>query len=161
MSRQHALLAVFVGGAIGSSARIGLAELLPHGADQWPWATLLVNIAGCLLLGWVSAGLLLGPDVDPRVRPFVATGICGGLTTFSAFQVELLRLAEAGEAPLAVGYAAASLILGLAAIIAGRALAARTHPPAQGGPRAGSGQPPGAGGRPPAASTPSSPGAAR
>lgn len=127
-ARHHVLLAVFVGGTAGTALRVGLTELLPHGGDQWPWATLLVNIAGCLLLGWFTAGLVLGSDLDPRVRPLVATGLCGGLTTFSTFQVELVQLLDAGRGALAAGYLAASVAAGIAAVLAGRALAGLTHP---------------------------------
>lgn len=127
--RVQLLTAVFVGGCAGTAARSGLAELLPHAADAWPWATMLANLAGCLLLGWATAGLLLGPNLDPRVRPLLATGLCGALTTFSTFQVELLRMLDTGAAGLAVAYAAVSLTLGVLAVLLGRTLARRTHPP--------------------------------
>lgn len=127
-ARRHLLLAVFVGGAAGTALRVGLTELLPHGADQWPWATLLANVAGCLLLGWLTAGLVLGSDLDPRIHPLLATGLCGGLTTFSAYQVELVLLLDAGHGALAASYLTASVAAGIAAVLAGRALAGLTHP---------------------------------
>lgn len=118
-------MAIFAGGALGSAARITASELLPHDPGSWPLATLLVNVVGAFLLGWVTAGLLATADVDPRVRPFLATGLCGGLTTFSLLQVELVELVDGGHVALAAGYAAASLAAGLLAVLAGQAVAQR------------------------------------
>jgi CrcB protein len=104
------LLAVAVGGAIGSLGRYGVGELLPPGRSSLPVSTLLVNVAGSLALG-----LLVGALPRARwLRPFVGTGVLGGFTTFSAFALETDRLL--GRAPvLAVVYVGLTLLLGLAA----------------------------------------------
>jgi CrcB protein len=109
--------AVAVGGALGALGRVGLAEAWP--ATGWPWPTLLANVAGSLLLGWAVVAL---PAVGRSGVGLLAvgTGFCGALTTFSAFQIELITLGRAGRPALAVGYAAVSLTLGLAAAAAGR-----------------------------------------
>jgi CrcB protein len=108
-------IAVMVGGAAGTLARAGVAEALPVTPGAWPWATLLVNLAGTLLLGWVVAA--------DRWRPLVGTGFCGALTTFSTFQVETFRLAEGGHEAVAAAYVAVSVAAGLAAAQLGRQLA--------------------------------------
>jgi CrcB protein len=103
------------GGAAGTLARAGIAEALPVTPGSWPWATLVVNVVGTLILGWVVAA--------DRWRPQVGTGFCGALTTFSTFQVELVRLADDGHAPLAAAYLVTSVAAGLAAAEVGRRLA--------------------------------------
>jgi CrcB protein len=106
--------AVTAGGAAGTLARAGVAELVPHAAGAFPWATLLVNLAGTAILARLVA-------VGSRWHPLAGTGFCGALTTFSTFQLELVRLADAGHAGVALVYAAVSLAGGLAvAALAGR-----------------------------------------
>ncbi len=120
---RHELGAVFCGGALGTLARAGLAEGLPHRVDAWPWPTLAVNLLACALLGWVAVRLR-----DVPARPFWATGVCGGLSTFSTLQVELVEMADAGAWGLAVAYAAVSVAGGLALVAVAAALARRTAP---------------------------------
>lgn len=124
--RVQVLAAVFLGGMLGTLARAGLAEAFPHHApSSWPWATFAVNLAGAFLLGWWATRILATPDADPRARPFLATGVCGGLTTFSTLQVELVQMLRADAWATAAGYAVVSLVLGLGAVLAGRAAARR------------------------------------
>ena len=111
-------VAVFAGGCLGALARAGLAELLPPAAGGWPWGTFVANLAGAFVLGWVAAVLHRG-----RRRAFLATGVCGALTTFSGLQLELLELLDRGRLGVAAGYAGASLALGLWAVLLGRRLA--------------------------------------
>jgi len=125
--RHHVLIAVFCGGALGTLARAALSSTLTHAPDRWPWATLAVNVVGTLLLGWWSTRLMRSPDVDPRLRPFLATGICGGLTTFSTLQIELVLMLDAHAYALAAGYAATTIVLGLIAIVAGQQAAHAHH----------------------------------
>lgn len=119
--RAHAdprlLAAVFVGGALGSLARAGLAEALPHAVTAWPWPTFLVNVAGAALLGYVVARLQHTSPAPTYRRSFLGTGLCGGLTTFSTLQLELVRMLDAGAWGLALGYAAASVALGFGAVV--------------------------------------------
>lgn len=82
-------------------------EVWPPEAGHWPWATFLVNVAGCALLGRLAAG--------GSARPLLGAGFCGALTTFSAFQLELLQMADDGLPLLAFAYAGASVAAGLAA----------------------------------------------
>jgi CrcB protein len=118
------LAAIYAGGAIGALARVGLAERAPHGAGAWPWATFAVNMAGALLLGYFVARLRDHPE-DSLAHPFLTTGICGTLTTFSTLQLELFQMVEAGNLALAASYVVATLAVGFLAVRTGMALERR------------------------------------
>jgi CrcB protein len=108
--------AVFAGGFIGALARAGVLEVLPHAAGEWPWATLLVNIAGAFALGYFTTRLQERLPQSSYRRPFLGTGFCGALTTFSTMQLELLNMLDADRYALAALYVLASLAAGFAAI---------------------------------------------
>lgn len=110
------LAAIFAGGFIGAIARTELGELLPYEAGEWPWATFLVNIAGALLLGYVVTRVQDGRPLFERSGPLLGTGFCGALTTFSAMQIELLRMLDDGQVALGGAYLAASVAAGLGAV---------------------------------------------
>ncbi len=82
----------------------GLAELLPTEPGRWPWGTFVANIAGCVLLGYAGTRLMERLPPSTYRRPFVGTGVCGGLTTFSAFQLEVVELGRDGHVALAAAY---------------------------------------------------------
>ena len=112
-------IAVAVGGAIGSLARFWLAELfVALGMSAFPWATLLANVSGSMLIGVIAA--LTGPDgrllVAPELRLFWMVGICGGYTTFSSFSLQTLTLVQGGEWSRAVMNIGLSVILCLVAV---------------------------------------------
>jgi CrcB protein len=111
------LAAIFAGGALGAIARVEVAEALPVHPGTFPWATFIVNIVGAALLGWFTTRLQERLPLSVYRRPFLGTGVCGGLTTFSTMQVELLRLLDGGDVGLALGYAVASVVAGLAAVL--------------------------------------------
>jgi fluoride exporter len=115
------LAAIYVGGVAGALARVGLAEAAPHGPDEWPWATFAVNMAGALLLGWFFARLRDHP-ADSLAHPFLTTGICGTLTTFSTLQLELFEMVDGGHLGLAAAYVALTLAAGYAFVRLGIAL---------------------------------------
>jgi CrcB protein len=112
------------GGALGAEARWAIGEALPHSPGSWPWATLLVNLLGCLLIGVLLAVLLARFPRSPWLRPFLAVGVLGGFTTYSTFAVDVVRLTDAGHPVLAVAYLLASVLGGVLAVVAGL-LAAR------------------------------------
>jgi CrcB protein len=114
-----AYLLAALGGALGALARWGVAEALPSQDGGWPWATLLVNLTGCLLIG-VLTGVLANRSPEPAwARPFLGVGVLGGYTTYSAFAVEAVVLADAGALPTALGYVLASVLGGVLAVAAG------------------------------------------
>jgi fluoride exporter len=118
------LLAVIaVGGGAGTLLRVLVARALPSGVDGFPWDTLLVNLAGSLILGCVVVTALerLGPT--RYFRSLVGTGFCGGMTTFSTFAVEVVLLVRSGRLGVAALYVLVSLVAGLALARAGMVLA--------------------------------------
>jgi CrcB protein len=121
------LLAIFAGGFAGAVARAGLAEVLPAGGARWPWATLIVNVAGAFLLGYFATRLQERLPLSAYRRPLLGTGLCGALTTFSTMQLELLRMLDSGSIARAIGYAAASVALGFLAVTAASNLVRRTR----------------------------------
>jgi fluoride exporter len=110
------LAAIFAGGLIGALIRGGLEHAFPVTADAWPWPTFTVNILGALLLGTFLALLHEREDRSPHWHPFLTTGVCGALSTFSTMMFELLRIIEGGHLGLAGAYTLASVICGLAAV---------------------------------------------
>jgi CrcB protein len=113
---RREILAVFLGGFIGTVARAEVAELLPVTAGQWPWATFLVNIAGAFMLGYFATRLQERLPLSSYRRPLLGTGLCGGLTTFSTMQVELLRMFDGDDVGLALAYALSSVLVGFLAV---------------------------------------------
>jgi CrcB protein len=119
------LLAIAVGGAAGALVRAGLAEALPHDDGRWPWATFAVNIVGAALLGYFVTRLQERLPLSAYRRPFLGTGLCGALTTFSTMQVELLEMLDAGRYGLAAAYAGSSVAAGFAAVFLATGLTRR------------------------------------
>jgi CrcB protein len=113
---RREIAAIFIGGFVGAVARALIEDRLPHDPSEWPWATFGINIAGALLLGWVVTRLQERLPLSAYRRPLLGTGFCGALTTFSTMQVELLDMLDAGHTGLALGYAAASIVAGFAAV---------------------------------------------
>ena len=107
---MNSLIPVMLGGALGAGARhlVGAAMLARLGPG-FPWWTLTVNIVGGLLMG-LLVGTFVKTGGSEQLRLFLGVGILGGFTTFSAFSLETWRMVEGGEAMVAFGYAAASVI---------------------------------------------------
>lgn len=117
-----AILLVALGGAIGASGRYVTVAAFTHLLGVgFPYGTLAVNVFGCLLMG-ITIGLLAHSGGSSSLRYFIATGILGGYTTFSAFSLETITMLERGETFQAVAYIALSVVLSLIALAAGLGL---------------------------------------
>lgn len=107
---------VALGGAMGATARygvnLGAARLF---GPSFPWATLAVNVAGSFLMGLLVAAL----GRDGAWAPLLMTGLLGGFTTFSAFSLDAVALWQKGQGATAALYVGASVVLSLAALVAG------------------------------------------
>jgi CrcB protein len=113
---------VAVGGALGALARYGLGGWVQGGRTDFPLGTLLVNLLGCFVMGfvmhWTSRGY-----ISSELRFFLAIGILGGFTTFSSFSMESLRLFEEGRVTPALLYIGLSLLGCLVTVTAGYKIA--------------------------------------
>jgi fluoride exporter len=119
------LLAISLGGVLGSLARFAIAVAIgPWDEGRLPWATLTVNLVGCVVIGVVaaSAAVAAGP---PWLRPFLITGVLGGFTTFSALALETGVLMDTGRVATALGYIAVTMVFGLLAVRLGALLVRR------------------------------------
>jgi CrcB protein len=118
------LLLASAGGAIGAGARylvhVGIARLV---GTSFPWATLTINVLGCLLMGVVVEVVVLRLNGSPELRTFLAAGILGGFTTFSAFALDVEALISTHEPGAAAIYVAASVVLSILALYLGLFLA--------------------------------------
>lgn len=121
LHRNHpkVLGAIAVGGVIGAEARYGLAEAIPHAAGTFPWATLVTNLSGSLLIGVLMAWLLAGPRRPRLARPFLGVGILGGFTTFSTYALDLRELLGHHHAVSATTYLLVTLVGGVLAVVVG------------------------------------------
>jgi len=114
------ILAVALGGAIGSVARylggIGVGKIFNL---DFPWGTLIINIAGSFLIGVFVESFALRWNLPQAMRVFLTVGICGGFTTFSTFSLESYLLIDRGELGAAVAYIAASVVVSILALFGG------------------------------------------
>ena len=120
--RVTVLAAIAVGGIVGAEARYGLGVAVPHEPGQWPWATLIVNVSGCVLIGVLMVVLLELTHPHPLMRPLLGVGVLGGYTTFSTYTVDTLALLQNGHLVAAAGYFLLTPILALAAVSLGTTL---------------------------------------
>jgi len=112
-----------IGGFIGSIARYLSQQFFQkHFPSSFPFGTMWVNITGCFLIGFIYALSEKGNILTPEWRLFLATGICGGFTTFSAFAFENINLLRDGQFVYAAIYTAVSVVAGLAAAYLGTLL---------------------------------------
>lgn len=118
------LLIVSLGSFFGGGARYAVSRaFMGCAAGGFPLATLTVNVAGCLLIGFLSSLQWTGAVMSPHTRLLLTTGFCGGFTTFSTFMQETSGLYHQGQSLTSVAYVALSILLGLAAVVAGQHLA--------------------------------------
>lgn len=118
------LLAVALGGALGSVGRyLVVVHMARWLGVAFPWGTLTVNVVGGLAIGLLAEAMVLKWPVPPELRGFLIVGILGGFTTFSAFSLDVIALAQNGAVAAAFAYVTASVVLSVAAAFLGLMLA--------------------------------------
>jgi fluoride exporter len=114
------LLAVALGGALGSLGRYGVDRIIERRSFSiFPWSTFTINATGCLLIGIVIAALVDRHHTPAWIRAGLVIGVLGGYTTFSTFAQEGLSLFEEGRGSLALAYTLGSVVTGVLAVYAG------------------------------------------
>jgi len=114
------LIAVALGGAIGSLVRYVVAGLIQSAAwPGFPWGIFIVNISGGFLMGIIVEMSALKLSISPELRAFLTVGVLGGYTTFSTFSLDSALLIERGAYASAAAYMASSAILSVVALFAG------------------------------------------
>ena len=124
---RRELASIFCGGIVGALVRTGLSQAFPVGPGSWPWPTFAVNLVGAFMLGYFVTRLQERLPTSAYKRPFLGTGVCGALTTFSTMEVELYQMIQAARWGLAVAYAAASIGAGFLALAAATAVVRRVR----------------------------------
>lgn len=118
MFRSYFMVAL--GSALGGVARVALSGVMyRRWGTGFPWGTLVVNLAGCFLIGVFFSWAEIRLRLSPGVRLFLMAGFCGGFTTFSTFALETFQLLKAGSLPAALFYVLASTAIGIALFFAG------------------------------------------
>jgi CrcB protein len=117
---MNPFLQVALGGAVGATARYATYRMLTVHGPGFPVATVVVNVAGSLVMGLLAA--LMAHRIGNDWAPLLLTGVLGGFTTFSAFSLDALTLWERGQVAGAATYVIGSVLLSLVAVIAGLAL---------------------------------------
>ncbi|MEX2460301.1 MAG: fluoride efflux transporter CrcB [Paenibacillaceae bacterium] len=117
------LLALIIGGFIGSVLRFEIGEWIPYAKDGFPWSTLIINLLGCLFLGWFLTITLKKIRLRPEIRLGLSTGMTGAFTTFSTFSVQSVHLMMSGHSKTALLYMISSSVLGIILTFLGIALA--------------------------------------
>ena len=110
---------VGAGSFIGGAARYLVSLAMKNAGKVFPWATLVVNMAGCFLIGLLWGWLSRTSQMEGNLALFLTVGICGGFTTFSTFSKEALLLLQNGNVWGFVGYILASVVVGVAFVAVG------------------------------------------
>ena len=116
------VVAIALGGAAGTLARWWIGGLAQGASATFPTGTLMINIIGSFVLGFLGR-YLLETSAPPELRLALTVGFCGGFTTFSTFSFETAALLEDGSFARAAAYVTASVVLSLAGTFGGLALA--------------------------------------
>jgi fluoride exporter len=124
-SDRRELVAIFLGGVIGTLLRVWLSRTFSAQPWQWPWAIFAINISGSFALAYLATRLQERLPQSTYRRPLLGTGFCGAYTTFSTMQLEIVQMIDHSRLGLAAGYALTSVVAGYLAIWTGTALVRR------------------------------------
>ena len=113
------ILAVGAGSFIGGAARYIVSLAMKGIGKGFPWATLAVNLAGCLMIGLLWGLLSRNAAENTSWGLFLTVGLCGGLTTFSTFSKEALAMLQTGQIWGFASYIALSILAGIALVALG------------------------------------------
>jgi CrcB protein len=117
---MHGYLIVFLGAGLGGAARHGVNVLAVRLLGfNFPYGTVMVNVAGSLIIGLLAGWFAHRADPGQAWRLFLTTGILGGFTTFSAFSLDAALMWERGQMGMALVYIASSVGLAIAGLFAG------------------------------------------
>ena len=120
---MRTLVAVVLAGAAGAASRYGLDGLVSsRTGGQFPWGTFVINVSGCLLIGFLSTALTERFTIDPSLRIGLTVGFVGSYTTFSTWVLESSQLAQTGSLMIATLNIVGSVVAGWVAVVAGAAL---------------------------------------
>jgi CrcB protein len=117
-----AYLWVFIGGGLGSMCRFGISQIFSSSNSAFPWGTFVANAISCIVLGYLL-GIMLKEPLSPMWKLLLATGFCGGFSTFSTFSGDTLLLFQSGQHTYAMLNIAGSILMGLLCIFIGLKLA--------------------------------------
>ncbi len=106
------ILSVGAGAFIGGVLRYMISVYIKSDQGRFPLSTFLINLLGSFFLG-VIVSYALKEEISPNIKLLLATGICGGFTTFSAFSLEVIQIWQAGQTSIAILYVLASLVGGV------------------------------------------------
>ncbi len=119
--RLQVLLVIALGGVLGAAARFAVQAAFAAPPGAFPWATLIINLTGCLLIGVLMVVIDMGP-AHPLTRPFLGVGVLGGYTTFSTYTADALTLVIADRPGLTLVYLVGTPLTALLAVVTGVAL---------------------------------------
>ena len=119
MTVLKAILIVGSGSFVGGALRYLISLAMKGVSKGFPWATLVVNVTGCLLIGLLLGWLSRTSQMEGNLALFLTVGLCGGFTTFSTFSKEALTLLQGGNVWGFVGYVVASIVVGILFVVLG------------------------------------------
>lgn len=105
------ILIVFLGGGLGSALRYGFSKWLNHIQAVLPFGTLIANTLACIIFGIVTGYIYTKLELQPITKLFILTGICGGLSTFSTLNFEIVTMVKNGQIAFALSYLILSFVL--------------------------------------------------